>query len=199
MLCNVRLYDVIVWISTASIEDKLLLLHHCLFSPAHQFVHIVFTRGEHKSTQKPNNKDAPKTTRCCAVPNCGNTTFALPSFWRSCSDFTVCIWRLHYIYNKTVKVQAGKCIWYRFDVYWHMITFFLWKISVRAEGCDYNCPWSSLWVTLHFHTLPSTCRQVWNESGILPVAARLPNRPFTSQYHPASTFSSPSQLQFIPL
>ncbi len=33
----VILYDVIVWISTASTADQHLLLHHRLFSPAHRF------------------------------------------------------------------------------------------------------------------------------------------------------------------
>ncbi len=29
--------------------------------------------------QKPNDKDAPNKTRCCAVPSCGKTVFAMPS------------------------------------------------------------------------------------------------------------------------
>lgn len=48
-LWNVLLYDVMVWISTVAEEDQSLLLHHCLFSPAHQFMQIVHSG--------PNNKD----------------------------------------------------------------------------------------------------------------------------------------------
>ncbi len=41
-LWNVPLYDVIVWLNTSSAEDdQRLLLHHCLFSPAHRFMHVV--------------------------------------------------------------------------------------------------------------------------------------------------------------
>ncbi len=44
-LCNVTLYDVIVWLNNSSAEEyQRLLLHRCLFSPAHRFAHVVFTR-----------------------------------------------------------------------------------------------------------------------------------------------------------
>ncbi len=52
-----------MWLNTASAEeDQHLLLHHCLFSPANRFVHVVGKWQEHKSMQNPNDKDAPKTT-----------------------------------------------------------------------------------------------------------------------------------------
>ncbi|KAI2667643.1 Phosphatidate phosphatase LPIN2 [Labeo rohita] len=40
-LWNVPLYDVIAWLNPASAEEQHLLLHHCLFSPAHRFAHVV--------------------------------------------------------------------------------------------------------------------------------------------------------------
>ncbi len=114
-----------MWISTASAEDKRLLLHHCLFSPAHQFVHVVFRRGEHRSTQKPNDKDAPKTTRCCAVPSCGKTVFALPflliptsgkSGWilvlMKCQTVSVRTWSFVYFILPRIRLQTRhKLIW----------------------------------------------------------------------------------------
>lgn len=68
--------------------------------------------------------------------------------------------------------------------------------SVRAEGCDYDCPWSSLWLTLHFHALPSTCRQVWNKKSVYLLlqdsqTGRLPHD------HPASTFPLPRNCIFF--
>ncbi len=65
---NVLLYDVIVWISTASTEDH---QHHCLFSPAHRFTQTC------SSMQKPNDKDALKTTRLCAVSSCGKNSVCI--------------------------------------------------------------------------------------------------------------------------
>ncbi len=57
---NVPLFKVIVWLNAASAEkDQHLLLHRCLFSPAHQFVHMVGKwqeRQTQRSTQKPNDK-----------------------------------------------------------------------------------------------------------------------------------------------
>ncbi len=45
ILYNIKLYTVIEWLNTASAEeDQRLLLHRCLFSPTHQFAHVVFTR-----------------------------------------------------------------------------------------------------------------------------------------------------------
>ncbi len=32
--------------TTSTKEDQCLLQHHCLFSPAHQFAHVVFPREE---------------------------------------------------------------------------------------------------------------------------------------------------------
>ncbi len=53
MFWNVPLYDVLVWLNTASTEDQRLLLHRYPFSPAHRFPHVV---GKCRSTQKPNDK-----------------------------------------------------------------------------------------------------------------------------------------------
>ncbi len=82
-LWNVQLYDVIVWISTASAEeDQHLLPHRCLFSPTHKFAHVVFTRGERAGLLRNQTiKMALNTTRGCAVQSCGKkTVFVLPSF-----------------------------------------------------------------------------------------------------------------------
>ncbi len=66
-------YDGIVWLNTASAEEDLRLLRRCcLFSPTHQ---------QERQTQVYKMINiAPKTTRPCAVPSCGETVFALPSF-----------------------------------------------------------------------------------------------------------------------
>ncbi len=51
---NVPLYDVIVWLNNST-EDQRLLLHRCLFSPAHPFTYVVNEKsGKRKSMQKPN-------------------------------------------------------------------------------------------------------------------------------------------------
>ncbi len=59
------LYDAIVWISTASTEDdQRRILHHCLFSPAHRFTHVVYIMREANAGlfKNHNIKTGPKTT-----------------------------------------------------------------------------------------------------------------------------------------
>ncbi len=81
-LWNVPLYDVKMWLNTAFAEkDQHLLLYRCLFSPAHQFVHVVWITRETNAGLHRNQmiKMSPKTTRHCAVPSCGKTLHCLPS------------------------------------------------------------------------------------------------------------------------
>ncbi len=64
--------NVILWctVNTASAEDdQHLLLHRCLFSPAHRLAHVVFyERRTHRSTPKQNDKDRSEDnkTQCSA-------------------------------------------------------------------------------------------------------------------------------------
>ncbi len=66
-LWNESLYDVIVWLNTATAEeDKRLLLHHCLVHPAHWFTHNVYERSERTDLHRNQTKKmAPNTTRQC--------------------------------------------------------------------------------------------------------------------------------------
>ncbi len=67
-LWNAQLYDVIVWLNTASTEeDQRLILHRCLFIPAHRFAHVMFERGEHAGLHRNQTiKVALKTILCIA-------------------------------------------------------------------------------------------------------------------------------------
>ncbi len=74
-------YNVIVRLNTASAEDQRLLLHCCLFSPAHQFANVVFTREANAGLCRNQTiKMASKTTRrahCQAVEK--QSVHCLPS------------------------------------------------------------------------------------------------------------------------
>ncbi len=77
-LWNDPLYDVIVWLNTATAEeDKRLLLHHCLVQPAHWFTHNVYERSERTDLHgNQTKKMPPNTTRqVCQVVE--KTVFAL--------------------------------------------------------------------------------------------------------------------------
>ncbi len=117
-LWNVSLYDVIVWINTASAEeDQRLLLHRCLFSPAPRFAHVVQIREANVGLRTYQTiKITPNTKRSCAVSICGKTQH----LHRLPSDLNVRKEWMNFIFNEVsdhVSKNLVLCSFYRVFVY----------------------------------------------------------------------------------
>ncbi len=118
--------DVIVWISTTSAAlDQRQLQHYCLFSPAHRFTPVVFTRCERAGLHKNQMiKMALKTTRCCVYSVC--TAFLLIATLGK-SRWTV------FITRSLLLCLFLQIVWYVF-VYIYIVFIRFWPKSQQCSS-----------------------------------------------------------------